>query len=131
MTSISTSMVWTCTYFISKAKCFFVLEQHIHYLIFSSLSKHELFRLIYFSNISLSVMCFLSSSGSNHGYSSVGDFCSLSFFSAFTKLLKCSQSFFCFLETYNTCSNFVVIYPVSFYNTLGISCLQLLPSLLA
>ena len=54
---------------------------------FSFLLRHELSKSMYVSEISLSVMCLHSSSGSNHGHLSSNDFCSLSIFSVFTNLL--------------------------------------------
>ena len=68
--------------------------------LFSSLFRHELSKSIYLSRIYLSVMNLCSSSWSSHGYLSSGDFCSLSFFSVFTSLLKYSQSFSAFSNLY-------------------------------
>ena len=57
---------------------------------FSALVKHELFRFTYLSNISLSVMYFLSSVLSNHG-NFPSDFSS-SFLTRFTSLLYWSHT---------------------------------------
>ena len=59
---------------------------------FSSFVRHELSKSMYLSNISLSVMYFLLSLESNHGYLSPGSICSLSFFNVFMNLLKYLQS---------------------------------------
>ena len=60
------------------------------YSISISYSFSEVFRLIYFSNISLPVKFCLSSSFANQGYGSVD--CSSSLFKVFVNLLNSSQS---------------------------------------
>ena len=93
VTSISASMFRHVPISSARLNASLYLNNISIAFIFSSLTKHELIRLMYFSDVSLLVMCFLSSSGSNHGYLSVDDFCFLSNFNVFTKLLKYSQSF--------------------------------------
>ena len=93
VTSISTSMLGYVPISSLRLNASLYLNNISITFIFSSLLRHELFRLIFFSKISLSVMCLLSSSGSNHEYLSFGASCSHSFFNVFTNLLKCSQSY--------------------------------------
>ena len=75
--------------------------------IFSSLFKHEFFRSMYFSNISLSIKFLLSSSRSNHGYLSVC-VCSLSFFKVSMNLLNIHRASL-LPQIYNTWLDFAVI----------------------
>ena len=56
---------------------------------FSFSVKQDLPKSIYFSSISPSVIYFLSSLGSSHGYFSFESSCCLSIFSAFINLLNC------------------------------------------
>ena len=78
VTSISTSMFGHVSISSLRSNASLYLYNICITFIFSSLLKHELLKLTYFSNISLSVMFLFLSSGSNHGYLSVGVACSLS-----------------------------------------------------
>ena len=90
--SISTSMLGQVPILSLKLKASLDLYNVSTASSFSSSCNHVLLRSIYFSNIFLSEMYFLSSVLSNHGYfSHVSNFSS--FFCVFIKLLNCLHTF--------------------------------------
>ena len=96
VTSISALIFWHVPISTLKLKAFLYLYSMPISSFLSSLVKYKSSKCMYLSSISLSVMCLHSSLGSNHGYFSFGNFCSLSFFRMFINLLKYSQSFLLF-----------------------------------
>ena len=116
MASISTSMLGHVPISSLRLNVSLYLYSISITLNFSSLFKHDIPKSMYFSNISLSAMFLLSSSGSNHGYLSTGVVCSLSF-NVSTNLLKYSQSLLASSNLYymfKVCCNmpcFILYYP--------------------
>ena len=71
VTSISTSIFGQVHISSLKLNVSLYLQINLLTFFFLHLVRHELSRLMYLSNISLSDICFLSSLSSNHGYLSL------------------------------------------------------------
>ena len=98
VTSISTSMFGHVPISSLRLNASLYLYNISITFTFSSLFRHEVLKSMYFSNISLSVMFLLSSSGSNHGYLSIELVCSLSLFNVSTQFVIIFTEFPCFFK---------------------------------